>query len=106
MKLNLQKIADFLVSQGLMDKPFSSFELHEINSFFEVAFDSMKEPPDGWSPPYEDKKNELIIPFNAPLKYRWWSGGQTIMETLIEIGASDELKRKYTPVGEGSPKGY
>lgn len=104
MKLNLQKIADFLVRQNLMDKPFSRFAADDINGFFDVVFESLEEPPDGWTPPYETEQHELVIPFNAPLKYRWWQGGQPIMQTLLEIGASDELKRKYTPVSEGTSK--
>ena len=35
--------------------------------------------------PFIDQAGELVIPVNAPAKYRWWTGGQTPRETLKEI---------------------
>jgi hypothetical protein len=38
----------------------------------------------------------LIIPSNCPDKYRYWAGGQSLRETLQELGASEEIMNRYT----------
>lgn len=43
-------------------------------------------------------QERLVLPPNAPLKYRWWQGGQEIEVTLRELGASEDTIRRY--VGE------
>lgn len=48
-----------------------------------------------WPPPYINKSGTLVIPFNSDPKYHWWNGGQSIRDTLRELGASDEIIRKY-----------
>jgi len=45
--------------------------------------------------PYISDLGELIIPFNADPRYRWWAGGQSIAQTLIELDASPETLRRY-----------
>lgn len=37
------------------------------------------------SMPYVDHRGRLIIPFDCPPKYRYWSGGQSLRDTLREI---------------------
>ncbi len=44
-------------------------------------------------------EGRLHIPFDAPARYRWWQGGQSIYETLIELRASVEVLRHYTTPG-------
>ena len=41
----------------------------------------------------------LVIPVNTPEKYRWWDGGQSITETLNELDAPHDVRRKYTNPG-------
>lgn len=43
-------------------------------------------------------KERLVLQLNAPLKYRWWQGGQELDVTLRELGASEDTIRRY--VGE------
>ncbi len=50
------------------------------------------------------KNNSLIIPFDCPHKFKWWAGGQTILETLKELNAPEETMRKYRH-DEGIKKG-
>lgn len=38
--------------------------------------------------------NTLIIPFDSDRRFRWWAGGQTIIETLVELDRID-LKDEY-----------
>lgn len=45
--------------------------------------------------PYLKENGELIIPNNAPAKYRWWDGGQSVKETLEELEASEEVIERY-----------
>jgi hypothetical protein len=35
--------------------------------------------------PYLDARNSLVIPCDAPPRYRWWQGGQSVEETLREL---------------------
>jgi len=45
--------------------------------------------------PHIDHSGTLIIPFNSPQEYRWWNRGQSIKDTLRELGASDEILKRY-----------
>lgn len=39
--------------------------------------------------------SELRIPGNCELKYKWWAGGQSIFDILLELGAPDSVIVKY-----------
>jgi hypothetical protein len=45
--------------------------------------------------PYIDKYGVLVIPFQSNPKYHWWAGGQTILETLRELKAPNEVIAMY-----------
>ena len=45
--------------------------------------------------PHIDAAGVLVIPLDCPEKYRWWQGGQHVLETLAELGASDETLKRY-----------
>lgn len=53
---------------------------------------------------YIDRNGILCIPANAPEHQRWWlpGVGQSIMDTLKEIGASEEIIEKYQYGGKQS----
>ena len=44
--------------------------------------------------PYLDN-GILRIPFDSPQKFHWWGRGRDISDTLRELGASDEIMRRY-----------
>ena len=44
--------------------------------------------------PYIDRET-LIIPSDSPQKYHWWNRGQSIKNTLRELGASPDILKKY-----------
>lgn len=46
--------------------------------------------------PYINEYGTLIIPFASLRRYHYWRGGQSILETLRELGASDEVISHYT----------
>lgn len=35
--------------------------------------------------PYLDQAGELVIPINAPARFKWWAGGQPATDTLREL---------------------
>ena len=45
------------------------------------------------------KNNNLVIPVNCDQKYKYWAGGQSILETLKELEAPEEVVKKYTHHG-------
>lgn len=47
--------------------------------------------------PYLDERGVLVIPFNCDPKYKWWQGGQQVMETLQELNAPPEIMSRYAP---------
>jgi hypothetical protein len=54
-------------------------------------------PPDGEARPYLTDTGDLVIPFAAPARYRWWAGGQSILATLAELGASEAVLARHRP---------
>jgi len=51
--------------------------------------------------PYLTENDELIIPSDAPVKYKWWNGGQSVKETLKELNATEEVVRRYVDQKQG-----
>ncbi|HUK57469.1 MAG TPA: hypothetical protein VLY20_12520 [Nitrospiria bacterium] len=45
--------------------------------------------------PFLRANNDLVIPFDADLRFHWWAGGQSIAETLRELNALPEVMRRY-----------
>lgn len=94
MITNLPTTFTQLQQANLTGKPINQFSRDEIVKLVEVVIDNL-DGGIGWSPPYLKDGNELVIPFTAPKKYRWWNGGQRVKETLDELGASIEVIGKY-----------
>ena len=46
--------------------------------------------------PYIDDTGTLIIPCSADSKYHYWNGSQTLLETLLELKAPEDVWRKHT----------
>jgi hypothetical protein len=44
------------------------------------------------------RNTELIISLDCHPRYKWWAGGQRILDTLLELGATDATIGRY--VGE------
>jgi len=45
--------------------------------------------------PFINHNKDLIIPLYTDQKYRWWQGGQSVFETLLELGAGEDILDKY-----------
>ncbi len=101
MKFDLKELAFYLTETGLMSKTFLDMNMAEIVQFCEQVHCATREMA-GWCPPYINQKDELIIPYDAPPKYRYWQdGGQSIKDTLLEMNASDEIIQRYAPKEAG-----
>lgn len=55
--------------------------------------------------PHYIENETLIIPFNSDPKYHWWADGQSVIETLRELGRMD-LEEKYKTQLKGRKPGY
>lgn len=65
--------------------PFDSFGSTEESRFPEFA------PPPPM--PYLDESGDLVISFGSDPKYHWWSGGQSVDETIKEIAEGQKGSR-------------
>ena len=51
--------------------------------------------------PYLTEKGELIIPIDAPPRYRYWAeGGMSLPKILAELNAPPEILARYTKQAE------
>ena len=46
--------------------------------------------------PHITNFGSLIIPHNSPQKYHWWNRGQSVVNTLKELNASEDIARRYS----------
>lgn len=54
---------------------------------------AVKEAP---TKPYINDADELILPFESDPKYFWWNEGQSIIDTLNELKAPEEIIKRYS----------
>lgn len=96
--INLPGLADQLNQYGLINKSFMDMTKPEIELMISAVFSCPDDsvPVKGWDNP-RIENGALVIPSGSHTKYHWWTpGGQSIYETLIEIGAPWEVARKYS----------
>ena len=43
--------------------------------------------------PYVTESGVLVIPWNSPQKYHWWNRGQSVGDTLKELGRCDLIPK-------------
>lgn len=43
-------------------------------------------PEDPRALPYLDGQGNLVIPMAAPRRFRWWNGGQSVRQTMADLG--------------------
>lgn len=96
LNFDFSQIAEFLTKLNLWDKPINKFESHDIEAFCKVAVECCQNLEQAvWKPPYLTEKGELVIPANAPLKYRYWQGGQSPAETAQEFTNDYNIIKRY-----------
>lgn len=101
---DLKVLASWLDERGLMEKPFSDMSAEEVNDLCEQVH-NITDQESGYSPPYLKEDGELVIPATAPSKFKYWlPGGQPLRKTLADIGAPEEIIRRYDWKPEGGFK--
>ena len=91
------------MTTGKMNIPSKALGREEIKKAVhilkEAGPDKVKAVLASVQAPYIDEHGILVIPFSCSPKFRWWGGGQTILETLQELNASPEVIAMYGPGG-------
>ena len=88
---------------GLDDATRDRIRQHKSEIIQLLAVDNSKPEVPGQDQPRRlafrepslNTNGELIIPFECNQIYKWWTGGQSIFETLLELGATDETISRY-----------
>lgn len=97
MPVDYQKLGEALVSAGLTGKAVNDYSRTEVDALVRACIEALV-PEIGakFSPPYIEDMT-LVIPFDADPRFHYWKPcGQSIFETLRELGASEEVWKKYT----------
>lgn len=95
--INLPALAERMNEYGILNKSFMNMTKTEILLMVSAVFSCPDDtiPPEGWDP-VRIEHDVLIISFNSHPKYHWWQdGGQSLMETLVELNAPYEIAKKY-----------
>lgn len=92
MKTNLKDLAAWLMKNSLMEKPFSAFTKNEIENLCEAVH--LATVPIEYRIPYLEK-GELVFPTPTHPRFAYWADGQTLFETLKEMGADQETINRY-----------
>lgn len=104
--IDLKKVGDWFTKNNLWATPFNQFSEKQMKELVTVVLSSpgMAVPSGGWVKPFLNQAGELIIPPEAHPKYRYWlPDGQSIFETLKEIGAPESVIARYVAIEEGAP---
>jgi hypothetical protein len=91
---NLKQVGAWLIENELMDKPFNQFDESQIMGLCHVVVESITDPAVTAPVLMGDT---LVLPATVPKKYKWWDGGQSIFETLTEMGAPAHVIEKHCP---------
>lgn len=94
---DLRIFADLVSKAGLMNKPFSAMSREDVENVLTAAYTAGAKlsVSTNFEPP-SIVDGILRIPFNADPKYHHWKKcGQSVFETLRELGASDEVFQSY-----------
>lgn len=106
MMTDLKKIGEWFTKKNLWATPFNQFSEDMMQELVTVVLSSpgFAVPPGGWVKPFLSQGGELIIPPEAHPKYRYWlPDGQSLLETLRELGASPAIISRYVELEEGVP---
>lgn len=104
--IDFQHLGRALSDAGLAEKPVSRYSKQEVEALVQACIDALKpdQKTEYVTEPYIDSNGDLRIPFNSDPKYHWWKGcGQSLLETLRELGASEETVKKYVKIEEAPP---
>lgn len=103
--IDFQHLGKTLSESGLADKPISQYSKQEVEILVQACINALKpdQKTEYVTKPYLDSNGDLRIQFNSDPKYHWWKCGQSLLETLRELDASEETIRKYVKIEEAPP---
>jgi len=53
-------------------------------------------PAEACKAPFINRYGDLIIPMDGDPKYHWWRrGGQSVLDTLLELRATEDILNRY-----------
>jgi hypothetical protein len=97
MPVNFQKLGAALAAENLTGKPVNNYTPEEVEKLVHACVDALI-PDMGakFTKPYITDDGDLIVPHDSDPKYHFWHPcGQSIFHTLRELGANEEVWRKY-----------
>lgn len=104
--IDFKNLGKELSKAGLTGKPVDQYTKQEVEALVQACIDSLKPEPqiEYVTKPYIDANGELRIPFNSDPKFHWWKRcGQSLLETLRELKATEEIIRRYVDIKEEPP---
>lgn len=106
MNIDFQMLGKRLTDAGLTEKLVNQYSKAEVEILVAACVEALR--PEHQTvyvtKPYIDAKGELVIPSNSDPKYHWWKqSGQSLLETLRELNAPEEVVRKYVKIEEKTP---
>jgi hypothetical protein len=104
--IDFQYLGNALASSGLVEKAVSQYSKQEIETLVQACIDALKPEPKTVyvTAPYIDSNGNLRIPFDSDPKYHWWKRcGQSLLETLRELKAPEDVVRKYVRIEDAPP---
>lgn len=106
MIIDFQMLGEKLTAAGLTGKPVDQYEKKEVEALVEACIDAIQpeQQTEMVAEPYIDAKGRLRIPFNADPRFHWWKQcGQSLLDTLRELKAPEDVVRKYVRLEELPP---
>jgi hypothetical protein len=79
--------------KGEVIKPLTCSERHEATAQPTDYYNKEAKPKIQCA--HINEYDELAIPFDSNARYHYWNGGQSLIETLKELGAGEAIVSKY-----------
>jgi hypothetical protein len=89
---NLSAIAIYLEQNKLWDTSFREMDRFQIT---DLSHAILRAAEHNTIPYIQDKT--LYLPPNVAVHFKYWAGGQPLIDTLKQLNASPEMIEKYCP---------
>lgn len=101
--IDFQTLGERLAAAGLTGRPVDQYSKEEVEVLVQACIDALQpEKIPTFNPPSIDENGTLHIPFDSdPLFHYWRPGGQSIFATLRQLGASEDVFKRYVKVYTG-----
>jgi hypothetical protein len=106
MNIDFQRLGEKLTEAGLTGKAVNQYSKQDIETLVKACIESTRpeQQTEYVTNPYIDSNGELIVPFNSDPRFHWWKRcGQSLLETLRELKAPEDVVRKYVRIEDAPP---